>query len=321
MTKATDQTAEVPMTVASDSFTAAAATAANWLLDKIKTGRKVPRYGARISADGIVQVSAVEPVGDAATVLLSYALGSSSFDFARSILGQLANSPGTTANDPDGIAEAINGGLSFIAKSEPNSELEAMLLLQAWMTHRALMMRYRALATVETTPQLEANGTLAVKLGKLFAQQMEVLAKVRTAGKQVIEVQHVHIYPGAQAVIGTVNSGGGVLENQGQPQSRDGILNLTHEPGAPVRSEEPSREAMRQPRGEGETEMPAARLRQRSRRPDGRSERPLQDGDAHQGDGGSPPHHEGPGGGDPLPTQVGLRSATSRRATPGRAKR
>jgi hypothetical protein len=260
-------------------------TAANWLYEKIQTGRRFPRFVVSTNDAGHIAFKFVDD-SQGAQALLCYALGSASFEFCHSIILQLINAPGTRASDPDGIAYTIHSGLSFIAKNEPTGELETMLLVQAWMTHQALLTRQRSLASAETIEQLDANGRLVVKLGRLFTQQMETLARMRTAGKQVIEVQHVHIYPGAQAVLGDVHTGGGGIEKRRQPEALADLTGLALAPESTVWSEDTGRDVVREPRGQEQASLPDARVRSRRRRAERTEERPVQDRTAHARDGG-----------------------------------
>ncbi|QYO75075.1 hypothetical protein [Devosia salina] len=50
------------------------------------------------------------------------------------------------------------------------------------------------------------------KLARTFTTQMETLKKFRSKNEQrvVVEHQHVHVYPGGQAVVGTVTQTGSI---------------------------------------------------------------------------------------------------------------
>jgi len=57
---------------------------------------------------------------------------------------------------------------------------------------------------------------MANKLLRAFAMQTEALAKLKRGGEQTVRVEHVHVHPGAQAIVGAVNGGGGPLEKPRQ---------------------------------------------------------------------------------------------------------
>jgi hypothetical protein len=79
----------------------------------------------------------------------------------------------------------------------------------------------------EHVAQLDACGGMAVKLLRTFTAQAEALAKLRRGGEQTVRVEHVHVHPGGQAVVGNVNhrEGGGHNGSSGQPHA-------TGQPGA-----------------------------------------------------------------------------------------
>jgi hypothetical protein len=47
---------------------------------------------------------------------------------------------------------------------------------------------------------------------RTFVAQMEALKKYRTGGQQKMIVEHVNVNEGGQAIVGTVNQGGGKNE-------------------------------------------------------------------------------------------------------------
>ncbi len=96
-----------------------------------------------------------------------------------------------------------------------------MLASQMAVTH-ALAMEFLGRAKrAELIPQLESFGNLAVKLLRTYTAQTEALAKLQRGGEQTVRVEHVHVYPGGQAVVGNVNSaqGGDDDEKSKQPHA------------------------------------------------------------------------------------------------------
>jgi hypothetical protein len=202
--------------------TTADARAVEWLAQRQeRAGRRQPPAFETASIKGQkVDLRLVDRDQHRSQARLCHALGTASFTFALAMVNELANAPGVTAETG---ADEVNLALAFIAEHEPNSETETLLLAQAWMTHRALVRQHRILAITTTIPTFQTSGQLVAKLGNLFVREIEALAKFRTAGRQVIEVQHVHVYPGGQAVVGAIHAGqtplgggGGSAQNQEQ---------------------------------------------------------------------------------------------------------
>jgi hypothetical protein len=50
----------------------------------------------------------------------------------------------------------------------------------------------------------------SAKMMQSYQQGMATIQKLRTGGQQTVTVQHVHVADGGQAVIGNVQSGGGL---------------------------------------------------------------------------------------------------------------
>ncbi len=133
-------------------------------------------------------------------------------------------------------AAGINALLAIVAAIEPENELEAALAIQMAGTHSlAAEMLGRARQT-DRADHIQLYGSLAVKLQRTFTTQIEALAKLRNAGKQTVEVVHVHkqvyVGPGGQAIVGDVHNspggGGGDTAIAHQPHA------LSFAPGAPV---------------------------------------------------------------------------------------
>ena len=63
-------------------------------------------------------------------------------------------------------------------------------------------------------------GNLAVKLMRTFALQAEALAKLKRGGEQRVKVEHLHVHSGGQAIVGNVQTGGGVpAKTEDQPHA------------------------------------------------------------------------------------------------------
>jgi hypothetical protein len=65
--------------------------------------------------------------------------------------------------------------------------------------------------------------------------QTEALAKLKRGGEQTVRVEHVHVYPGGQAIVGAVSNrkveGGGVDENGNQAHGTLDPRTLAATPG------------------------------------------------------------------------------------------
>ena len=98
--------------------------------------------------------------------------------------------------------------LSVVKDLAPRDAVERMLAVQMAATHVAMIRAGYHLARATQLPQFEAHSTNFNKLGRTFAAQMEALRKHRNGGQQKVRVEHVHVHPGGQAIVGDVHHGG-----------------------------------------------------------------------------------------------------------------
>jgi hypothetical protein len=131
----------------------------------------------------------------------------------------------------------------FLDLRAARDEIEGMLATQMVATHIAAMTALRGVMVSEMLPQHDSYGNLAVKLLRTFAAQVEALHRYRGKGEQKVIVEHVHVHPGGQAIVGTVTpvGGGGVEKSEEQAHASRGI---SYEPGIPMRSPDPEREVV-----------------------------------------------------------------------------
>jgi hypothetical protein len=83
------------------------------------------------------------------------------------------------------------------------------------------------------------NLNQANKLSRTYTLLLDALNRHRGKGQQRVTVEHVHVHQGAQAIVGTVEAGGGVAHtNQRQPHAQA----IPYAPVASMWSEDPDRE-------------------------------------------------------------------------------
>jgi hypothetical protein len=132
---------------------------------------------------------------------LKAALGTSSSDFVNASLVQLQ---GAARLPNGGISEiAVNAGLSMIESAKPQTEMEAGLALQMACTHSATMAVLSRIGGGHGSDRHVAMmAAAASELLRAYAIQVETPRRLRAGGSQYARVEHVHIEPNAQAVIG-----------------------------------------------------------------------------------------------------------------------
>ena len=141
-----------------------------------------------------------------AEALLMGATGTVYESFFDGLLRQLGNA---TARDGQVSEGDLNFMLAVIKGIEPQDQVESMLAAQMAAVHMATMTFARRLSHVENIAQQDSAERAFNKLARTFTAQVEALKRYRTGGEQRVVVEHVHVHQGGQAIVGTVNRGGG----------------------------------------------------------------------------------------------------------------
>jgi len=103
----------------------------------------------------------------------------------------------------------VNAALSMIESAKPRDEVEAALIIQMVCTHTAAMALLSRIGGAHGGGRHVAMMAAAVsKILRAFAIQVETLRRLRAGGSQFMRIEHIHIEPGAQAVIGNLQSRG-----------------------------------------------------------------------------------------------------------------
>ena len=194
------------------------------------------------------------------------AFGTASPDFAGQMVGRLAAialDNGETRPDE----EKLNAALAAVDGIRPENELEALLAVQMYATHEVAMAMLTRTKRADNAVALQNCSPIATKLLRTFTAQIEALTKLRRGGEQVVRVEHVHVYPGGQAIVGSVThpGTGGEQKNEGQPHAKAIEHAMEHAFEPTVWSEGPEREPVPVPSGDRKAAVPDARRRTRKR--------------------------------------------------------
>ena len=159
------------------------------------------------------------------------------------------NSP---ADKRDSQFEATLGALAGI---KPRDELEGMMAAQLIAAHNAAMECYRRAMLAEQTFDGGREAlNQANKLCRTSTMLIDALNKHRGKGQQKMTVEHVHVYAGGQAVVGTIEHKGGgqeILEDQPHAQQ------ITYAPEPTMWGDDTGEDALPIP-SDGEWSLPNA---------------------------------------------------------------
>jgi len=107
----------------------------------------------------------------------------------------------------------------MVGELEPASATEALLAAQMVGAQRSAMkFLRRALLEDQPSEGVDRNVNRAVRLMRLFNEQVDTMSKLKgKSGQQRVVVEHVTVAAGGQAIVGAVMPGGrGAME----PNSR-----------------------------------------------------------------------------------------------------
>jgi hypothetical protein len=157
--------------------------------------------------------------------------------------------------DPEEVKRRRHAAVDALIGLKPQDELVGMIAGQLLACHFASMECYRrAMVREQTFEGRRENLSQANKLSRTYATLLEALNRHRGKGTQRVTVEHVHVYSGGQAVVGTVETPGGGCpsEIKGQPHA------ITNSPGATLPCTNAARDRVSVP-GDAERSVPDAR--------------------------------------------------------------
>jgi hypothetical protein len=173
--------------------------------------------------------------------------GSASDHFNNILVNQAVSSLWRAHSDSAALDVQYGATISALIGIHPADEIEGMLAAQMVATHNAAMECYRrAMLSEQTFEGRSVNLNQANKLVRSYTALVEALNRHRGKGQQRVTVEHVHVHQGGQAIVGTVQGGGVSRQIVDQPHAPA----VTHEPGTPVWSSDPEREAVSVARGQ-----------------------------------------------------------------------
>jgi hypothetical protein len=230
------------------------------------TGRhkkRPPRVAINVRQpeNNVMEISPTHSDGQGWRTRLEDALGTASPEFVDTELVRLM----TAFRDRAGIidARAVNAALAVIDGLKPQNEIEAMLAVQIAVTH-GLTMKFSARlynGKIETIEEQDSTALTLSRLQRAFTTQMDALSNMRRGGRQKVVVEHVHVYPGGQAIVGNVtHTGRGVSnENGGQTHAADDKRAIAASGSIPMWCPDSARETLPVSNREGQEALSDAR--------------------------------------------------------------
>jgi hypothetical protein len=166
--------------------------------------------------------------------------GSNSDDFNNQIAIQVINSLWLKHSSEQDKEKQFAAAVAALAGVRPQDELEGMLAAQILAAHHAAMECYRRAMIPDQTFEGRREGlNQANKLSRTATMLVEALNRHRGKRQQKVTVEHVHVHAGGQAIVGSVEQGGGGVRQDGTHTSA-----ITHAPQSPLRGKDETRKAV-----------------------------------------------------------------------------
>lgn len=152
------------------------------------------------------QVQAPTPDLEAHRAALRRVFGTLSEDYSQTMFGKLV--AGLRPSPHEHLDEAtLNAAIALVASMRPETELQALLAVEiaaiAFAAPKFLRLSQHHLDEIH----ISVYGNYAIKLLRLQLDMIHALDRHRRGNQQTVEVRHVHIYPGAQGMVGIINKG------------------------------------------------------------------------------------------------------------------
>ena len=110
----------------------------------------------------------------------------------------------------------LRAAAAALAGIGPRDELEGMMATQSIAAHNAVMECHRRAMLVGQDLRVVARENLnqANRLSRTWTTLLGALDKPRGKGRQKVTVEHVYVHAGGQAVVGMVETQGGIARNR-----------------------------------------------------------------------------------------------------------
>jgi hypothetical protein len=126
----------------------------------------------------------------------------------RGVAGSFFQSALVKGTPEDQYTEAIKIARALLQGMAPRNTEEALLVVQMIGTHNAAMNALRQTGRADLSLEFHKYyANCAVKLRRLFLEEMKALRQERGGGMQQVVVKHVQVNEGGQAIVGHIETG------------------------------------------------------------------------------------------------------------------
>ncbi len=168
------------------------------LKSSTKRGKRAFQPERRISKEGSnpllqAQNASGVPDAEAATILVAQAAGMPA---------------GRVETGLENAKVQVQTAMHMLEQIKPEGALQSMLAVQMIGVHNsAVKFLMSAIDENQTFEGMDANVHRAVRLFRLFNEQLQALASLRgKTARQKVTVEHVHVHEGGQAIVGNLSN-------------------------------------------------------------------------------------------------------------------
>lgn len=145
---------------------------------------------------------------------LCEATGAKNYSFAQHLFLNCTSATGMIdRNKPNEVVKNTNAILDALYAMKPQDEIEGMLISKLISLHFQSMNYLGSSSGKDLSSQVrDMHINRSTKLSRLYNETLEALMRYRRKGMQQVVVQHVNVENGGQAIVGNVQTGGGIKD-------------------------------------------------------------------------------------------------------------
>lgn len=180
----------------------------------------------------------------------------------RTVVNSRRHDPITDDATAAAYADKTDEALAFVAEIAPRNAIEAALAVQMVTAHEAAQRMAGLMNDSKDRAALIEYARLMNQTQRTFTAQIEALSKLRTGGKQQVEVRYVYVDARTQTVVNGAGVHGVEAEGGGDAPALPGAAPVD---GLPVWGADAGRNVVPIPRHSRQASLPDARGKQSGR--------------------------------------------------------
>lgn len=182
-----------------------------------KPGKAIKKIDKKVPAESKKEKITIESIATLQRITPDALIESTGFekDGAEIVVFSILRVLFSETEDTKQTEENLDRFFAAMTELKPRDGFEGLLISQMINIYKSAMRCFE----IANLNQQHADyyfklQNQAIKLMRLYSQQLETLDKHRNKGRQKMTVEHVHVYKGGQAIVGEVTQGGMGVTNE-----------------------------------------------------------------------------------------------------------